>query len=262
MSPGLIETKCESRKPSYSSMLEKTFKNAVFHLVQTEYGNLGGGKKLSELLAKDIDTLASNFFVSRDYIKPGQMVLNAVCKNDKPRVGKTMRETKLKPVVVTLFTEEKMRDWINGKKKRELKKDRSARILSESFEGDDGVLHIGDLSLLHLCSVSTAAKYVHEYEKEHGVVLPYRGTVHDLGPTVTHKEWIVKKYLEGKTYRQIKTETSHSIAAISNYIRGYRRVVLLHRTFSEGEIPFITGMSRRLVEQYLKLGEDNSWKVI
>lgn len=244
----------------YPSMLEKNFKNSVYHLIEGGYGSLGGGKKLAELLAGDINDLASRFFVPRDFVKPGQMVINAVCKSDTPRVGKTMRDTKIKPVVVTLFTDEETKDWINGTKKRDLKKSRMARILAEAFE-DEGVLHLGDLSLIHLCCVSTAGRYVHEYEDENETILPYRGTIHDLGPTMTHKELIVEKYLSGKTHEQIKRETDHSTVAISNYIRCYRRVVILQKSFTGDEISFITGMSKRLVTQYVKIGEKHHWRV-
>ena len=103
---------------------------------------------------------------------------------------------------------------------------------------------------------------MHSYEEEHELILPYRGTIHDLGRTISHKEKIVKMYLEGKSYEKIKQETGHSIQAISNYIRGYRRVVLLSENYEEEEISFLTGMSKSLVREYLKIAKENGWKVI
>jgi len=260
MTTSLPEMKGQGGRPQYPSLLSKNFKNSVYHLIESNYGSLGGGKKLAELLAKDIDELASKHFVSRDFVRPGQMVINAVCKSDKPRVGKTIKDTEVKPVVVTLFNEDDTKEWINGARKRDMKKTRMARILKEAFESD-GVLHLGDLSLIHLCCVSTSGRYVHEFEDENEMVLPYRGTVHDLGPTMTHKELIVEKFLSGRTNEQLKKETNHSTAAISNYIRCYRKVVTLRKMFSADEISFITGMSKRLVNQYLKLGEKHGWRV-
>jgi len=253
--------KGEPVKRRYKTMLDKTFKTAVLHLIETNYGGLGGGRKLAELLADDVDTLASTFFVSREFVKPGQMVISAVAKSDKPRVGKTIRETQLKPVVVTVYSEEEMMKWIAGTTNLELKKQRMARILRDVFECG-GVLHLGDIALLHLCRVSTAAKYVHDYEREHNTVLPYRGTVHDLGPTTTHKEWIIGEYLKGKSHSQIKAETGHSTTSISAYIKGYRRVMILKKYFSQDDIAFITGLSKKLVGQYLKIGEQQNGRVI
>lgn len=251
----------ENGKPRYHAMLSKNFKTAVFHLIATQYGSLGGGRKLAELLARDVDTLASQFFVSREFVRPGQMVLNAIDKSDRPRVGKTIRETKLKPVIVTLFSEEELKRWVKGEKNTELKKQRLARILKEAFE-EGGVLQFGDLALIQLCGDRTAASYVHAYEQEHETVPPYRGTIHDLGQTTTHKRWIVGKYLEGKPYSTIKAETRHSTASISRYVKGYRRVVLLSKHFNQADISFITGMSKRLIKQYLKIGKEHNWKVL
>ena len=243
-------------------MTEKTFKNAVFHHIELNYGNLGGGKKLSELLAADIDDLASKFFLPRDHVKPGQMVLTVVSKSDTPRVGKRMQDTETKTVVVTLISDEEMKQWINGTKKTVLKRNRMARIANEVFE-QIGVVSLGDLSLIQLCGVSTTSKYVHRYEEEQDVVLPYRGTIHDLGPTMSHKEVITEQVLNGKSHEQIKDATGHSTKAICNYVKGYRRVVLLHnKGYPEDDISFITGMSKKLVKQYLKLGEKHDWKVI
>ena len=261
MKPSPVAGPPGNGRPRYHAMLSKNFKTAVLHLIETGYGCLGGGKKLAELLAKDIDSLASRFFVSRDFVKPGQLVLNAIAKSDKPRVGKTIRETPLKPVIVTLFSDDELKNWVNGVKNKEMKKQRLARILKEAFE-DGGVLQFGDLALIQLCNDRTAARYVHAYEQEHGTVLPYRGTVHDLGQTTTHKRWIVGKYLEGKPYSSIKAETSHSTASIGRYIKGYRRVVLLSRYFNQADISFLTGMSKRLIKQYLKIGKEHNWKVL
>jgi len=243
-------------------MTEKTFKNAVFHHIESNYGNLGGGRKLSELLAADIDELASKFFVSREHVKPGQMVLTVVSKSDTPRVGKRMQDTETKTVVVTLISEEEMKQWIDGTRKTVLKRNRMARIANEAFK-QIGVVSLGDLSLIQLCGVGTTSKYIHRYEEEQDVVLPYRGTIHDLGPTMTHKEVITEQVLNGKSHEQIKDATGHSTKAICNYVKGYRRVVLLHnKGYPEDDIAFITGMSKKLVKQYLKLGERHNWKVM
>jgi len=197
------ETKGRGSRQSYPSMAEKTFKNAVFHYIESNYGNLGGGRKVSELLAVDIDNLASRFFVPREHVKPGQMVLTVVSKSDTPRVGKRMQDTETKPVVVTLISEEEMKQWINGTSKTVLKRNRMARIANEAFE-QIGVVSLGDLSLIQLCGVGTTSKYIHRYEREQDVVLPYRGTVHDLGPTMTHKEVITEQVLNGMSHEQIK----------------------------------------------------------
>ena len=249
----------EGRGSAYSAMAEKTFKNAVTELIQSQYGSLGGGRRLSEMLATDISNLADRFFLSKDFVRNGQLVLTAVCESDRPKVGKRMLNTKLKPITVNLFTDEELHDWVAGTGKRELKKKRMARILREAYD-QGGVLSLGDLSLVHLCCPQTAGRYVHAVESETNTVLPYRGTVHDLGRGVTHKAEIVDFYLQGIATPDIKRKTDHSEEACDNYIRGYRRVALLHQRFNPEDIPFLAGMSPSLVKEYIKLGEKHSWK--
>lgn len=253
--------KREPVRQQYKTLLDRNFKTAVLHLIETNYGGLGGGRKLAELLAEDVNALASRFFVSRKFVKPGQMVVIGVARSDKPRVGKSIRETELRPVVVTVYSRKEMKQWVNGGGNQDLRKLRMARILREAF-AQGSVLHLGDIALLHLCRVGTAAKYIHDYERENNTVLPYRGTIHDLGPTTTHKEWIVDEYLQGKSHSQIKSETGHSTTSISNYIKAYRRVMILRKRFSKDDISFITGLSGKLIEQYLKIGKKHDWKVI
>lgn len=244
---------------SYPSMVDKTFKNAVMELIQSQYGSLGGGNRLSDMLASDVSKLADQFFLSKDFIRTGQLVLTVVCASERPRVGKRMANTKLKPITVNLFTDKEIHDWISGMGTQELRKKRMARILKEAYD-QGGVMSLGDLSLIHLCTPLTAGRYVHSVENETNTVLPYRGTIHDLGRGVTHKAQIVELYLRGIATTDIKRMTAHSLEACDNYIRGYRRVALLHQRFSVEDIPFLSGMSPSLVNEYIKLGEKYNWK--
>ena len=62
---------------SYPSMVDKTFKNAVMELIQSQYGSLGGGNRLSDMLASDVSKLADRS--CRKNYSTGQLVLTAVC---------------------------------------------------------------------------------------------------------------------------------------------------------------------------------------
>jgi len=53
-------------------------------------------------------------------------------------------------------------------------------------------------------------------EKDSTVPLPLRGTVHDIGPVLTHRVQIVRLALEGKTMTQIGQIMRHSPAAVAN----------------------------------------------
>jgi len=66
-----------------------------------------------------------------------------------------------------------------------------ARILCEAYE-QGGVLNQADMSHLIGVSAGTIGKDIRESQLEQGVILPYRGTIHDIGPTSTHKIIIIQ----------------------------------------------------------------------
>ena len=87
--------------------------------------------------------------------------------------------------------------------------------------------------------------------------LPTRGTIHDIGPSVTHKKKIIEKlFLEGKTVEDVMREASHSADAVHRYIVAFKQVVLCPKKgLHSGEIAFAVNMSIRLVEEYQRLIE-------
>lgn len=116
-------------------------------------------------------------------------------------------------------------DRANGMKLRDIKKNAVAILCTQSFE-QGGVLTGAELSLLLKISPSTVSKYILEWEAEHGEILPTRGSIHDMGPTLTHKKIIIDKlFIQHKTVQQTSRETHHSIPAIQRYISTFRQVL-------------------------------------
>lgn len=85
-------------------------------------------------------------------------------------------------------------------------------------------------------------------------VIPLRGTVHDIGPVLTHRTQIVRLALEGKTTSQICTIMRHSPQAVANYLSTFARCVQLARKEMQvGQIAFLLRRGKALVRQYLDL---------
>jgi hypothetical protein len=62
---------------------------------------------------------------------------------------------------------------------------------------------------------TTVGKYIAYWETEHHKLLPRRGTIHDMRPTLTHKKEICRlHFLEGKTVSETVRLTKHSTHAI------------------------------------------------
>jgi len=77
----------------------------------------------------------------------------------------------------------------------------------------------------------TTGKGIKEFQLEHRVVLPYRGSIHDIGPTLTHKKIIIQQFVRNMPTSEVARRTSNSEEACDQYIKGYK-------TETEGRTPF------------------------
>lgn len=59
-------------------------------------------------------------------------------------------------------------------------------------------------------------------------ILPYRGTVHDIGPTLTHKKIIIQQFVRNILTPEISKKTSRSEEACDRCIKGFKKVLKLH----------------------------------
>ena len=103
----------------------------------------------------------------------------------------------------------------------------------------------------------TVGNYLREYEVEHKTVLPRRGTIHDMGPTLTHKKIIIEKlFIEQKSVQQVIRETCHSARAIERYITSFKQILLCYRKgMNIDEISFSVRKTKNLVQEYLDIIE-------
>jgi len=86
--------------------------------------------------------------------------------------------------------------------------------------------------------------------------IPMRGTVHDIGPVLTHRVQIVQLALEGKTTSQICDIMHHSALAVANYLSTFSRCAQLARQQLQlGQIAFLLRRGKGLIRQYLELLE-------
>ena len=189
-------------------------------------------------------------------LQPGQILWLAVAKDERPGRGKTMAHSRLVPVRLTLVAPEDLDAIANERKiPSELRPEVAARLLLEAHD-QGGVLAFSDLAVLLGVTVETAATAVHAYEKQHDILLPYRGLVHDMGPTTTHKLQAVELKLQGHFTGHIARRIHHDPRSVDIYLTDFERVYELHR---EGKTPrqiaFYIKRSMGLVQQYLRLIE-------
>ena len=87
--------------------------------------------------------------------------------------------------------------------------------------------------------------------------MPRRGTIHDMGRSVTHKAIICyKRLVEHKPTSQVAQETFHTPEDVEHYVQCLRRVQLCRDSgMSPEETAQATGHSLSLVQEYLDLIE-------
>jgi ribosomal protein L10 len=129
--------------------------------------------------------------------------------------------------------------------------------LLKSAKSQDGLLNGAELSVLMNRSLSTIRKYLDEYQKETGEILPLKGYVLDQGSLPTHKGIIVSLYEQGISPADIVLKTSHSQSAVDRYISQYEQIKkLIRRGLDAESIRGITGRSLKVVKEYVKLYND------
>lgn len=131
------------------------------------------------------------------------------------------------------------------------------RITAEAIE-QAGVLSQEDLSKYLSCTVRTIQRDIKSIKKK-GTEVVTRGYLHNIGRGQTHKVKIIGMYLDGKTYSEIKLNARHSVGAIKRYLESFTKVVMAQSRgiYRIKDISAVTGISARLVKQYMELIKDS-----
>lgn len=177
----------------------------------------------------------------------GQVLYFGVASDEPP--GRSLASSRLLPVVLDYVTPE---DWsrVHRDRSSDLKWERLQRLATQAYA--QGVaLSLPDLSFLLGLSTDAIQHCLAEHPQ---VVLPTRGRVADMGPTLSHAEKIIGLYMDGYTETEIKRRTGHSYESIERYLLDFARVVVLVEAGMP--VPAIrqaVARSRRVVEKYVSL---------
>jgi hypothetical protein len=243
---------------AYRPHASKNFRAALEYLLRTEFPRLGGSK-VRDMFMDELMALIESHHLTKDRVGVGQVLWYAVHKDDRPFRYKKISQCRMVPVILTLVSPEDIAIRRRGEEKRP---ERLKRIIPRLFleaYAQGGVLSAADVSLITGYGSCYISHFVHEYEQEHGTLLPSRGAIHDLGRTVSHKAIICRKAMvDGKQTPEIARETFHDEVSVDRYLLDFDRVVfsMINHGMSLKETCFTTGMSEGLVRQYLELAQE------
>jgi hypothetical protein len=181
----------------------------------------------------------------------GEMTFLAVSVDTPP--GRPMKECKRVPVNLTLDSPDDLEALHHGI--AALRRSKIQRVTREA-QDQGALLTQEDLARL-LCASRSTVKRDIAHLRSQGIDVPTRGQMKDIGRGVSHKTCIVRDWLAGYTFSEIKRRRWHTLGSIERYCMAFQRVIHLHaHGLSVEETRVSTGLSERLVQEYLDLYEE------
>jgi len=243
------------RWEAYDASDRKTFHSALCRLLHTEFPGVFG-PTITRLFADKIGELYDRFHPPGSRFKVGQVLWTAVAVDDPPSHNKRIEDTRLLPIVLDLVTAQDISDAQSKKGWPLIRRNMIVRLCRQAY-AQKAVLSLADVSLLLHVNLNTVSGQILEHERQTGEMVPRRGTIHDMGPSVTHKAIICyKRLVEKKPTSQVAEETYHSEDEVEYYVQCFRRIQLCHDSgMSKEDTARATGHSLPLVQPYLDLLE-------
>jgi len=238
----------------YRRLAKRNLHSLLRYKFLNEYG-YDKGPVVVEAIVDDICDTVRGYYLHGEDLEPGQLLYLAPAKEERAGRGKTIAKTRMIPVRLTLVDNEDL-DAIKDGAVVALRREIRVRRLTHQAYEQGAVLSQRDLSLL-LGYSDSAISLTAVALRKRGEWLPLRGYVADMGSFPTHKAAIVRLYLEGLLTPQIAHNTYHSKHAVDRYIRSFEQVRLLSQKFPRDELPLLTGMPLRLIDEYLALIEEH-----
>ena len=239
---------------AYKRMKGKSLKHIVLDRFLNHYGYDKGAVTASAIV-DDLLSLIEQYYRYHDqsFLKPGQIVWHAVPLDEYPKKGKSMAQTRLKPVVLDLVSNDDIEGLKTPLGTHELKMKKIERLTTQAYD-QGALLSQLDLAVLLAITTVTVSQCVNEYHHLYNRSLPTRGNIQQIGSGQTHKRVIVALHLKGYLVPTICQKTNHSQEAVERYIHDFEAVRLLSTKFDDPEtISRIIRLSPSVVKQYLDL---------
>lgn len=251
------------RQETFSPLRDKSLKNMLRHQFVTEFG-YENKVMFAEAMINRILQTVETFTRPADWLRPGQFLWMAVVNDGRKHCRKRMRDTPQVPVILDLVTDEDLEALAEGQDFKAVRRQRQARLLKQAL-AQGGVLAQGDLAALALIHHQRVSQDIATYQQENGCILPYRGSVQDIGATLTHKVEVIRLleagFLEPEICQQLAVH--HDLSAVENYVQTYKNILkLLERGFATAEVAGILNISQRLVDSYVPIIQEHHPEVL
>jgi len=241
----------------FGPLQRKTFGAALSQFFEEQCPQMGG-QLTRNMLVKNIQQLIEKFYPPNTHLRMGQVMWPAVDEHEKASYGKTIEKTKLKPVFGDVNTQDDIEAILQGERAKIIRQRATIRLFKQA-KNQGGVLTGVDAGAMMRLSPATISRYVREWEKEHQEIIPRRGTIHDMGRSITHKKQICYRVIvQGKSIETTARETNHSPEAVTRYVKDYKRILAcLNKGLTPKDTAFVAKVSEKLVFEYMNLINKN-----
>lgn len=236
----------------YVPLQKKTLKAALEYFFEEQcpqYGELA-----RKAIVRHLQHLVDMFYPSNEFLRMGQVMWPAIDEKETSGYGKPIEKCKLKPVFLDLISDEDIQKLLHNEKKWKIRQGIAVRLFNHAKDQGAVLTNIDVATMLNVTPV-TISKYIREYEKENGTLVPRRGTIHDIGPSITHKREICFKVIvKRKSVEDTARETNHSPEAVTRYVKDFKRIyTCLNNGFSVEDTAFTVKVSKNLVYEYVDI---------
>lgn len=245
---------------AYVGTAERTFRQALIHLLESGYGVLGSGRILI-LLAADIECLVDEFYPPQERLRPGWMLFSGTKGDDhKPYPGEAMSAYTLLTLAWPVLTAEDLQQLTSLPETSQARQgwlqQRLIRILEHGLSQPAGpvLLTLADLAAMLGLTTVQVSQLLAAARQQTGKSLPTKGYYFDQGMRPTHKKEIIALYEAGVDEADIARRTGHAAASVGRYIRDYERVkLLLRRGLPAEQISSLIEMQPGVVHAYVEM---------
>ena len=211
---------------------------------------------VADLVASRIAELAHKTFVDKTTLSPGQTVASVDSAESAPKTsGKASAPRPLVPVVLSVWTDDKLAIWASDATMRE-KRALVADAIAREAQQQGGTMTVAMLALLLGLTSSAMAAALAHLRKTQEQPTPIKGITEDAGATLTHKEVICDLEDDGYTPPEISKISLHEPDSRDRYLKTNLRVETLHKILEcipdETRAARFLGQKRSVVRQYLK----------
>jgi Mn-dependent DtxR family transcriptional regulator len=257
---GLAQHLPPGKRPDDLSQRRLRAQNLSNAIRQTIQEDLGTTTRVAEAVGDDLMQVIEATFQLPEQLRPGETVIFADAHDPAYISGEKSSDRPVLPVAVPLYTEEIQAIWRMdvpvGRRRA-----RIATMIATTVEEQGAVMSVAGLAELLHVSPETMGRDLRNLAIELHIKAPTKGLLEDMGPTITHKDWIVDLDRYGFTGDEIAWLTRHAPTSRDRYIGTFRRAEIMMRL--EGRIPSPTELAKTLrlrlhvAKQYVDLLEQH-----